>query len=202
MACQKCATNKSTSCACQSTSYTIPENAVYGDSTCKLPSEPCQSVTCTECVRHCHSEDKWCIKYPTVTGAVELCMHKGERLDQFLQKVALAHSNAESYPYVVKSFYADNVTGPSNPTIKFIWYDFLSDLQNIKLLYRPLGTTDWQVINAFGTINPLLANTFTLDSSMATLFPGTTYQFMLSTQYDGVVYEPGSVILDITIPTL
>jgi hypothetical protein len=201
MACQKCATNKSSSCACQSTSYTIPENAVYGDSTCKLPAEPCESVTCTECVRHCHSEDKWCVKYPTVTGSVLLCMHKGERLDQFLQKMALAHYNAETYPYMVKSFYADHVTGASNPTIKFIWYDFLSDLEVIKLEYRPQGTIDWQVINAFANINPLTTNTFTLDSTMATLFPGTTYEFRLVTQYDGIVYAPGSVVLSITIPT-
>ncbi len=60
MACQKCASNKSTSCSCHSTSYTIPANAVYGDSTCYHPTETCESVTCTECVRHCHGEDKWC----------------------------------------------------------------------------------------------------------------------------------------------
>tara|TARA_R100000231_G_scaffold39889_2_gene34664 strand:+ start:4466 stop:5095 length:630 start_codon:yes stop_codon:yes gene_type:complete len=208
MACQKCASNQSTSCSCQGTSYTIPTNAVYGDSTCKLPAEPCESVTCSECVRHCHEEDKWCVKYPTVTGAVELCMRRGERLDQFLQKIALASSNAAVYPFAVKNFFVDNLTGGANPTIKFIWYDFEPAVTDIKLLYAPEGSGDFQTIPAFANINPLLNNTFTVDSTMILLTPGTTYKFKLSTSTFGntvgaeeAVYESvASVQLTVTIP--
>ena len=201
MACQKCGSNKSTSCACQGTSYTIPENAIYGDSTCKLPAEPCESVVCTECVRHCHSETKWCVKYTTMTGSVELCMHHGERLDQFLQKTALAHYNAQEWPYYVRSFYVDNITTGDNPTIKFVWFDFDPNLDVIKLLYAPEGNDDWQTINAFNNINPLLSNTFTVDSSMILLIPGINYKFKLVTQMGEVIYDPASVILHVGIPT-
>jgi hypothetical protein len=207
MACQKCASNKSTSCSCQSTSYTIPSNAVYGDSNCRLPAEPCDSVTCTECVRHCHGEDKWCTKYPTMTGNVLLCMHKGERLDQFLQKMALAHSNGEIYPYMVKSFYVNELKGGANWSINFIWFDFDSSVTSIKLQYKPEGSGDWQTINAFNSLNTLTANTFTLDSTMATLAPGTTYVFRLGTTtvtsegVPGTVYPEASVYLYVTIPT-
>ena len=131
MACQKCASNQSTSCSCHSTSYTIPANAVYGDSTCKTPFETCESVTCTDCVRHCHGEDKWCsdlqildfglsaspdgvTNLDLVGGGVtplEFCVHKGERLDQIMQKLALAQSDPSAYPYKVKNFYVDTVVG-------------------------------------------------------------------------------------------
>lgn len=202
MACQKCGSNKSTSCACQGTSYTIPSNAIYGDSTCRLPAEPCDSVTCTECVRHCHKETKWCIKYPTPSGIVELCMHNGERLDQFLQKMALAHALAPQYNLLVRSFYVDQITNGVNPTIKFIWYDFSEEITLIKLEYAPEGNEDWQTIPAFNNINPLITNTFTVDSSMIILSPGVNYKFKLSTSTaDGIITDPASVILYVGIPT-
>ena len=208
MACNTCGNNSSNPCSCQGTTYTIPANAVYGDSTCKLPAEPCESVTCSECVRHFHEEDKWCVKYPTVTGAVLLCMRRGERLDQFLQKIALASSNAEVYPFAVKNFFVDNLTGGANPTIKFIWYDFEPAVTGIKLLYAPEGSNDFQSIPAFANINPLLNNTFTVDSTMIVLTPGTTYRFKLSTSTVGNTvgaveadYEnEASVVLTVTIP--
>jgi hypothetical protein len=212
MACQKCASNQSTSCSCQGTSYTIPTNAVYGDSTCKLPAEPCESVTCSECVRHCHGEDKWCVKAAFITPngdpqGVDLCMHRGERLDQFLQKIALAHADAATYKYKVKNFYVDHIVAGANPTIKFIWYDFDQSITGIKLQYAPVGSNDYQTVNAFGNINPLLTNTFTLDSTMILLVPGTTYNFRLATETTGntfgepeEIYLNGSVILTVTIP--
>lgn len=210
MACQKCASNQSTACSCQNTSYTIPSDAVYGDSTCRLPAEPCESVTCTECVRHCHAEDKWCVKAafpdpdtnPTTAVGVMLCMYKGERLDQFLQKLALAHQDPLAYTYKVKSFYVDELKGGLNFSIKFIWFDFDPSIESIKLQYTPEGSSDWQTINAFGNINPLITNTFTLDNTMLLLSPGTTYIFRLGTTTGDEVYEYGSVELYVTIPII
>lgn len=203
MACQKCGSNKSTSCSCHGTSYTIPANAIYGNSSCNLPSEPCESVLCTECVRHCHAETKWCVKYTTPLGSIELCMHHGERLDQFIQKQALAHYKADVWDNVVKSFYVDHITSGDNPAIKFIWYDFNPEVVSvIQLQYAPEGSGDFQSIPAFNNINPLLANTFTVDSSMITLLPGINYKFRLSTtSVDGIIEQQASVMLHVGIPT-
>jgi hypothetical protein len=226
MACQKCASNQSTSCSCHSTSYTIPANAVYGDSTCNTPFETCESVTCTECVRHCHGEDKWCtdlllFDYGALspdgqtnwglTGEptpIEFCVHKGERLDQILQKLTLAQTDPSSYPYKVKNFYVDTVIGGSTPGIKFIWFEFLNTLTGISLKYKEVDSEEWITVVPFNEIiNPLTANTFTLNSTMVQLLSGTTYMFKLVTTYqdpdtddDPIEYDPGSVILHVTIP--
>jgi hypothetical protein len=227
MACQKCASNQSTSCSCHSTSYTVPANAVYGDSTCQTPFETCESVTCTDCVRHCHGEDKWCsdlqildfglnspdgVANTSLTGnfanAVEFCIHKGERLDQIMQKLALAHSDPSAYPYKVKNFYVDTVVGGSMPSIKFIWFEFLTALSGISMQYKLVDSDDWTTVVPFNElINPLTANTFTLTSSMVSLQSGSTYMFKLITTYqdpdtddDPIEYDPGSVILHVTIP--
>ena len=213
MACEKCATNKSTACSCQNTSYTIPAHAVYGDSTCKLPAEPCDSITCSECVRHCHAEDKWCTQIESTVidsesgivsnPLVEVCMYKGERLDQFLQKLALAQSNPSTYKYLVKNFYIESVTGGTNPTIKFIYFDYDPEITFMVLAFAPMGG-DFASVPAFtsGAVNPILSNTFTLDGNMVNLIPGNTYMFKLVTYSTGAgMVDPGSVVLHVTIPT-
>jgi hypothetical protein len=213
MACKKCGSNKSTSCACTDTSYTIPSDCTYGDSSCNLPTEPCESVTCTECVRHCHKEDKWCTELlladfggPDGVGSggfpVEFCVSNGERLDQILQKLTLAQTDPSAYPFKVKNFYTDNIGGGAFPAITFIWFEFLESLTNMTLWYAPDDSNDWEMITQFNSlINPLLANTFTVDSNMISLIPGNVYKFKLvTTNADGIVYDPGSVILYVTIP--
>jgi hypothetical protein len=225
MACQKCKSNKSTACGCNDTSYTIPADCTYGGQNCNLPAEPCESVVCTECVRHCHEEDKWCITMQindsadvgdlTESTSVEICMNKGERLDQFLQKIALAHADASAYPYTVKNFYANNVTSNS---VQLIYYDFLyaplenETLSSMNLFYSAVGSGIWQEIPQFNSlINPLISNTFTVTGDMIPLIPGNTYMFKLTTMYlvdsdgDGsgdtpFTVDPGSAVLYITIP--
>ena len=129
-------------------------------------------------------------------------MHHGERLDQFLQKQALAHFKADVWDHVIKSFYVDQVTGGDTPTIKFIWYDFNPEVVSvIQLQYSPEGSSDWQTIPAFNNINPLLSNTFTVDSSMILLLPGINYKFRLSTtSVDGIVELQASAMLHVLIP--
>ncbi len=210
MACQKCASNKSTSCSCHSTSYTIPANAVYGDSTCYHPTETCESVTCTECVRHCHGEDKWCTdlflfdygaqspdgqsNWDLTEGPtpVEFCVHKGERLDQILQKLTLAQSDPTAYPYKVKNFYVDTVVGGSTPSITFVWFEFINSLIGISMSYKLVSADDWTVVTQFNQIvNPLTANTATITSNMLDISSGNTYMFKLVTtwQSDGFTLQ-------------
>jgi len=220
MACKKCASNKTTACACTDTSYTIPGNCGYGNSTCKFPSEPCSEILCTECIRHCHDEDKWCTEMlltdwggqdGVANGGddmvvTEFCVSNGERLDQMFQKLTLALSDPTSYPYKVKNFYVNNinnVTGSYFIEIQFVWFDFLSTLTDIQLWYQADGDgDDWVQIQQFNTlINPLQSNSFTLNNDMVGLIPGNTYKFKLATTSDaGTFYDPGSVILFVTIP--
>jgi hypothetical protein len=226
MACQKCGSNQSTSCSCHSTSYTIPANAVYGDSTCYHPIETCESVMCTECVRHCHGEDKWCsdlqildfgLQSPDgvsnvdlATGNItplEFCVHKGERLDQVMQKLALAQSDPSAYPYKVKNFYVDTVSGGLVPSITFVWFEFSNELSGISMSFKEVDADDWNVVTQFNSIvNPLTSNTATITGNMIGLQSGVTYMFKLVTTWqsdDGTTtteYDPGSVILYVTIP--
>ena len=75
-------------------------------------------------------------------------------------------------------------------------------------MYAPEGSGDFQSIAAFANINPLLTNTFTVDSTMIVLTPGTTYKFKLGTSTVGNTvgaveadYEnEASVQLTVTIP--
>lgn len=219
MACKKCGSNKSTSCGCNDTSYHVPVDCTYGGQTCHTPAEPCESVTCTECVRHCHKEDRWCVNMQVVdTGnpdissdnngaiTVEICMNHGERLDQFLQKIALAHADASAYPFTVKNFYANNVTSTS---VELIYFDFLTDLTSMNLFYQAEGSNVWEEIPQFNTLgNPMLTNIFTVTSSMIPFTPGTTYLFKITTTYISTdldmeiinTVDPASAILYITIP--
>tara|TARA_R110002020_G_scaffold4711_7_gene20498 strand:+ start:10416 stop:11081 length:666 start_codon:yes stop_codon:yes gene_type:complete len=220
MACKKCASNKTTACACTDTSYTIPGNCGYGNSTCKFPSEPCSEILCTECVRHCHDEDKWCVDLYTAdwggddgvvglpgldVGPLEFCVSNGERLDQMFQKLTLALSDPTSYPYKVKNFYVNNinnVTGSYFVEVQFVWFEFLSSLTDIQLWYQADGDAVWTQVMQFNSlINPLQSNTFTVNNDMIGLVPGTTYKFKLvTTSAVGTQYDPGSAILYVTIP--
>jgi len=205
MACKNGTCSSSNSCTCQSTSYVVPANAVYGDSTCRQPSEPCSEITCAECVRNCHSEDKWCVNMPVTisdtTTEVEFCIHKGERLDQMLQKLSLAQGSPESYPYTVKNFYVDHVTGGTSPTIKFIWYEFSTQVTGISMYFAAADSDEWFLIPWFqNNAMPLTANTATLDTTAIVIESGNTYKFKLVTSANGILYDPASVITYVTIP--
>ena len=144
--------------------------------------------------------------------SVEICMRKGERLDQFLQKIALAHADASAYPYTVKNFYANSITSNS---VELVYYDFLyqpleaETLSSMNLFYSAVGSNIWEEIPQFNTLmNPLLSNSFTVTGAMVPLIPGNTYMFKLTTQYsieeeDTVelfTVDPGSATLYVTIP--
>ena len=151
MACNNCSSNGG--CNCQGTSYRVPSNAVYGNSTCRQPAEPCDAVVCAKCVRNCHVEDKWCVTMnlfdnggadgiQNVAQPVEFCIHRGERLDQMLQKLTLAQDDPSAYKFKVKNFYINGVTGGSNPTIEFIWYEFDNAVDGISLAYASANSDD------------------------------------------------------------
>ena len=205
MACTSGNCSNPNTCNCAGASYTIPSNAVYGDSTCRAPSEPCSEVTCAECVRNCHNEDKWCVEMPlnqALTGTVtvvEVCIHKGERLDQMLQKLSLAHGNPLNYPYVVKNFYINSVTSDQ---IQLIWYEYHQEVSNIQLFVaggESTSASDWQEIPSFAAANPLANNIFNLGIT-GVLLPGQSYKLKLVTTANGITYDPGSAILYVTIP--
>jgi hypothetical protein len=212
MACKNGTCSTPNTCNCAGTSYTIPANAVYGDSTCRTPSEPCSEVTCSECVRNCHQQNKWCTNIQVTDwggpdgqddlySAVEVCMNKGERLDHFLQKLALAQSDPTAYPYMVKNFYISQVT---KDLIDIIYYDFSSNITDMRLWFATDGTDDWQEWQSFNSGNPMMNNTFRLilNNSMVS---GTTYKLKFITTGPGPndtinTYDPASVILYVTIP--
>jgi len=200
MACQNGTCSSPNSCNCSGTSYTIPSNAVYGDSTCRQPSEPCSEVTCAECVRNCHGEDKWCVKMPVtindITTAVDFCIHQGERLDQMLQKLSLAQGSPTAYPYIVKNFYINSVTSTN---IELLYFEFSEDITSMTLWVAANDSNEWQEITSFNVANPLVLNSFNL-SIENVLISGSTYKLKLVTSVNGITYDPGSVILYITIP--
>ena len=206
MACNNgtCSTNGA--CNCQNTSYTIPTNAIYGDSTCRQPTETCEDAMCFECVRGCHGEDKWCTLMPVTNTDgesynVDFCIHRGERLDQMLQKLTLAQSFPGNYPYTVKNFYVDWVKGGSNPSIKFIWFEYSQEVSGISMFVAAAGSDEFFLLPWFEQMaNPLNSNTAILDSTSMPLESGNTYKFKLVTSANGLIYNPGSVILHVTIP--
>jgi hypothetical protein len=219
MACQYGNCSTPNSCNCAGSSYTIPSNAVYGDSTCRSPIEPCSEVTCNECVRNCHQEDKWCTTVWTdipsdATGGingpwppgqanygVQVCMFKGERLDHFLQKLALAHTDPLHYAYMVKNFYINQVT---SDIIDIVYWDFHEATESMSLWVAPEDSDDWQEFPNFALGNPMTSMTFTIPITNI-LFSGNTYKlkiittgFMPSGNVDTI--DPASVILYVTIP--
>ena len=106
-----------------------------------------------------------------------------------------------AYKFKVKNFYINGVTGVSNPTIEFIWYEFDNAVDGISLAYASANSDDWAVITQFQNLqNPLTSNRAVIDSNMIILASGVTYKFKLLTSANGVVYDPGSVTLYITIP--
>jgi hypothetical protein len=208
MACQNGTCSTPNSCNCAGTSYTIPANAVYGDSTCRTPTEPCSEVSCAECVRNCHAEDKWCVQMPytidAVTTVVDFCIHQGERLDQMLQKLSLAQGDIQSYPYKVKNFYLNSKSGTSNEdfSLNFLYYEFSDEVTQIQLFFAADSDDGvWQEITAFNTtMNPLTSNSFTLNQNSISVISGTTYKFKFVTSTADAVYDPGSSIVFVTIP--
>jgi hypothetical protein len=207
MACQNGTCSTPNTCNCAGTSYTIPSNAVYGDSTCRTPTEPCSEITCAECVRNCHAEDRWCVGMPYtidgVTTVVDFCIHQGERLDQMLQKLSLAQGDIQSYPYKIKNFYLNSKSGTSNTdfALNFLYYEWSGEITQIRLFFAVSGSDEWTELTSFqGIVNPLASNSFTLTQNHLIVNSGTTYKFKFVTDTANATYDPASSIVYVTIP--
>ena len=209
MACQNGTCSTPNTCNCAGTSYTIPSNAVYGDSTCRTPSEPCSEVSCAECVRNCHAEDKWCVDMPIDNGdgtitLIDFCIHQGERLDQMLQKFSLANGDLKAFPYKIKNFYLNTKSGTSSSdfTLNFLYYEWSNEITQIQLYFSADSDEGiWQEITAFNTtMNPLTSNSFTLTQNNINVNSGVTYKFKFVTSTADTTYDPGSSIVYVTIP--
>tara|TARA_B100000902_G_scaffold321264_1_gene314130 strand:- start:408 stop:767 length:360 start_codon:yes stop_codon:yes gene_type:complete len=118
-----------------------------------------------------------------------------------LQKLTLAQSFPGNYPYTVKNFYVDWVKGGSNPSIKFIWFEYSQEVSGISMFVAAAGSDEFFLLPWFEQMaNPLNSNTAILDSTSMPLESGNTYKFKLVTSANGLIYNPGSVILHVTIP--
>jgi len=162
MSCTKC---KSSPCACADHGLTTP--CTYND--CDPTAEPCEDITCVECVSYCG---------PTFRGVkaggtnVLFEVESGDRLSKILQKMVLYITDeacaVQDQHHAVWYVDVNNVT---NNGASVNW-NGVSSFSAGLMVYWSVTTGVWVAANLSGPLSPI-------DGSFAVtgLNPNTVYQF-------------------------
>lgn len=163
MSCTKC---KSSPCACADHGLTTP--CTYND--CDPTSEPCEDITCAECVSYCGPTFR--VTDPADPTDVLFEVITGDRLDKILQNIALYMVDpACADPDQHHAVWYVNVNNVTNGGATVSWSG-VSSLSLGLMVYWSVTTGVWVAANLSGPLSPA-------DGSFVVtgLNPNTVYQF-------------------------